>query len=224
MTLVPQPSTRRDGGNGGGRSKLTVIVADDHPLVREALLRTLSEDGRFEVVGQAVDGRDAVALAEELAPDLAVLDVRMPVLDGLQAMEAIADHVPRTRVVLLSAFDDIVVKRSAMASGAAGYLTKDTERDVICDALARVGRGERITGADGRDEAEPSSAQTPELGLRERNVMLLYSQEWSDKMIGMLLGIPVDEVGWYMQRAVTKLGAYDRASAVDAARALGLLP
>ncbi|HWK30402.1 MAG TPA: response regulator transcription factor [Solirubrobacter sp.] len=123
----------------------SVLVADDHPLTREGLVRALRDDGRFTVVAEAADGRDAVALAQELTPDLAVLDARMPQLDGIQAMQAITRTAPGTRVVMLSAFDDRIVVRAALASGASGYLTKDADRATICDALARVAAGEIVT-------------------------------------------------------------------------------
>lgn len=89
--------------------------------MRDGLVRALLADGRFEVVGQA-DGRDAVALAEEFVPDLAVLDVRMPILDGVRALAEIVEHVPQTHVVLLSAFRDDAVIHGAVAAGAAGAI------------------------------------------------------------------------------------------------------
>jgi two-component system nitrate/nitrite response regulator NarL len=227
-TLIDDPAAQRGITAHRRRAPsappLTVIVADDHPLVRNALLRTLTEDGRFDVLGQAADGRDAVALAEELAPDLAVLDVRMPVLDGLQALEAITEHVPRTRVILLSAFDDEIVRAAALAAGAAGYLTKDTERDVICDRLARAARGETVVDQHGSGAAARPDGEPPELTARERNVLLLVSQEWNHNIIAMLLGIPVAEVDRHTAEAVDKLEAADAEDAVDVARAWGLLP
>lgn len=107
-------------------------------------MRTLREDGRFAVVGEAADGREATVLAEDLAPDLAVLDVRMPVLAGLQATK-VTDRAPRTRVVLLSACDDDVVIRNAMAAGPAAYLTKDAERGEPRSCTGAHGRHRRAT-------------------------------------------------------------------------------
>jgi DNA-binding NarL/FixJ family response regulator len=220
-TLAPEAALQRNSGDPP-TSRLRVLVADDHPLVLDGLVRALRVDVRFEVVGQAADGRDAVTLAEELAPDLAVLDVRMPILDGVRALEQIAEHVPRTRVVLLSAFDDDVVIRSAMAAGAAGYLIKDTDRVAICDALARAGAGETVGPVP--EHERPRAPAPPELTLRERNVLLLARDDWDDDMIAMLLDIEPGDVDWYIDCVAAKLGAEDRAGTIHAARAWGLLP
>ncbi|WP_187368808.1 response regulator [Baekduia soli] len=131
-------------------STIRVLIADDHPLVRVGLRRALADDGRFAVVGEAGDGRQAVVLAERLAPDLCVFDVRMPGVDGIEAMTDVVRARPEARVVLLSAFDDDVVIGTARSKGAVGYLTKDTERDLLCDALARAAAGEAVfAGPDG---------------------------------------------------------------------------
>jgi two-component system nitrate/nitrite response regulator NarL len=122
-------------------SSIRVLVADDHPLIREGLVRALRGDSRFDVVGEASDGWAAVALAGELVPDCAVLDVRMPRIDGLEAMVRILERDPGIRVVLLSAFSDELVIRSAVRAGAAAYLTKDTDRAAICEAIARAAGG-----------------------------------------------------------------------------------
>lgn len=221
--ITPAPeAAQRNGGDPPPR--LRVLVADDHPLVLDGLVRALRNDGRFDVVGRAADGRDAVTLAEELAPDLAVLDVRMPILDGVRALEQISEHVPRTRVVLLSAFDDDVVVRSAMAAGAAGYLIKDTDRVEICDALARAGAGETVGPVADPVHERPRAPAPPELTLRERNVLLLARDEWDNDMIAMLLDIAPGDVDWYLDRVAAKVGAEDRAGTIHAARAWGLLP
>ncbi|WP_169542083.1 response regulator [Solirubrobacter soli] len=117
---------------------IRILVADDHPLVRDGLVRALRADGRFDVIGEASDGWAAVALAKELVPDCAVLDVRMPRIDGLEAMVRIRERDPGVRVVLLSAFSDELVIRSAVRAGAAAYLTKDTDRAAICEAIAQA--------------------------------------------------------------------------------------
>jgi len=124
-------------------ASIRVLVADDHPLIRDGLVRALRADGRFDVVGEAADGWAAIALAEELIPECAVLDVRMPRIDGLEAMVRILEHDPGIRVVLLSAFSDELVIRSAVRAGAAAYLTKDTDRAAICEAIAQAVNGRR---------------------------------------------------------------------------------
>ena len=199
---------------------IRVLIADDHPLVRDGLVRALTDDGRFAVVGEADDGHRAVALAEQLTPDLTVLDVRMRGLDGIQAMTEITEQRPDARVVLLSAFDDEVVVKTALAKGAAGYLTKETDRDVLCDALARAAAGDIVVPANPAHES-PRAPAPPELTLRERNVLLLIHDGLHDNMVAYALDIEPEDVGWYIDRVVAKLGAEDRAGAIAAAHAWG---
>ena len=122
---------------------IRVLIADDHPLVRDGLVRALADDGRFAVVGEADDGHRAVTMAEQLTPDLIVLDVRMRGLDGIQAMTEITQQRPDARVVLLSAFDDEVVVKTALTKGAAGYLTK-TAIATCCATPWRAQRAENV--------------------------------------------------------------------------------
>lgn len=221
-TFASEATLRRDGGEQP-TGRLRVLVADDHPLVRDGLLRALLADGRFEVVGQAADGRDAVALAEEFAPDLAVLDVRMPILDGVRALAEIVEHVPQTHVVLLSAFRDDAVIHGAMAAGAAGYLMKDIDRVAICDALARVAAGQTVLPTvDPEDEGARVPAPA-ELTSRERNVLVLIRDGWQDAMIAVLLDIEPWDVDRYVDGIIAKLGALDRAGAIQVAVVWGLL-
>jgi DNA-binding NarL/FixJ family response regulator len=226
--LDPHSLTATAPNDGKPRHRLPttrtirVLVADDHPLVRDGLVRALTDDGRFAVVGEANDGHQAVTLAEQLRPDLIVLDVRMPGLDGIQAMTEITQQHPDARVVLLSAFDDEVVVKTALAKGAAGYLTKDTDRDVLCDALARAAAGDIVVPANPGHEL-PRAPAPPELTPRERNVLLLIHDGLHDNMIAYALNIEPEDVGWYIDRVVAKLGAEDRAGAIAAARAWGLI-
>ncbi len=218
-TVPADGRTRRGPAMTG---TIRVLIADDHPLVRDGLVRALTDDGRFAVVGEADDGHRAVTMAEQLTPDLIVLDVRMRGLDGIQAMTEITQQRPDARVVLLSAFDDEVVVKTALAKGAAGYLTKDSDRDVLCDALARAAGGDIVVPANPGHEA-PRAPAPPELTLRERNVLLLIHDGLHDNMVAYALDIEPEDVGWYIDRVVAKLGAEDRAGAIAAARAWGLI-
>lgn len=190
----------------------------------DGLVRALRADGRFDVVGQATDGAAAVALVEQLHPDLALLDVRMPILDGIRALAPIAERAPSTRVVLLSAFDDDVVTESALASGAAGYLLKDTDRGAICDALARAGAGEVLRRPSDMDHQHPCAPAPPDLTPRERDALRLAHGGWNQATIALHLDIEPEDVDSYLNRVAAKLGADDRAGAIEAARAWGLIP
>jgi len=120
-----------------------VVIADDHPLVRDGLVRAISVNLALEVVGEAADGVEALALIEELLPDVALLDVRMPRLDGIDVCESITRRVPplATRVVLLSAYLEPSLLWRAAVAGASGYLSKEASRTDICDALVDVSLG-----------------------------------------------------------------------------------
>ena len=219
-TQSPAPTTT-DAAAAPARTRVRVLVADDHPLVRDGLVRALELDRRFEVIAEAGDGRDAVALDAALAPDVAVLDVRMPGLDGIRAMQAILEQHPATKVVLLSAFTDDAVVRTALAAGAAGYLAKGTDRQALCDALALAAGGQTVRPLLAPAERAP---EPPSLTEREVNLLTLAHAGHSDPMIAYILGMEPDDVPWAVDRIVAKLGAEDRVDAYELARAWGLLP
>ena len=119
---------------------MRVLIAEEHPLYREGVVRAIKERPELELVGEAADGGQALALIKELQPDVAVLDVKMPELDGLQVANAVARDSLRTRVLMLSAFLDRQIVFQAVAGGAAGYLSKDANRLEITDAILAVHR------------------------------------------------------------------------------------
>ena len=124
-------------------SCVRVVFADDHPLFRDGLARAISSHLALELVGEATEGHTAMALIEELEPDVALLDVKMPLLDGIEVCARVTRRVPplNTRVVLLSAYLDPSLVWTAACAGAAGYLSKEASRIDICDALVDVARG-----------------------------------------------------------------------------------
>ena len=125
-------------------SSIRVVLADNHPLFRDGLSRAISSHIGLDLVGEAADGADALALIEELEPDVALLDVKMPALDGIEVCSGLQRRDPPlgTRVVLLSAYLDPALVFRAVCAGAAGYLSKEESRVEICDALIGVARGE----------------------------------------------------------------------------------
>lgn len=141
--MTPAPAAHERSVPARGRQRpLTVVVADDHPLYRDGMVRAIGLSLQLELVGEAEDGATALALVEEHAPDVALLDVRLPDMDGIALCERIASRPDAaTRVLLLSAFLDPALVGRAVRAGAAGYLGKDSSREDICEALARVGVG-----------------------------------------------------------------------------------
>src|SRR5918992_390430 len=122
-------------------ARIRVFVADDHPLFREGVVRAIKERPELELVGECGDGRDALAQIQELQPDVALLDVRLPSLGGIQVITALSDAESPTRVLVLSAFNDSPLVYDAIAAGARGYVTKDADRQTICNAITAVARG-----------------------------------------------------------------------------------
>jgi two-component system nitrate/nitrite response regulator NarL len=129
-----------DGGGLEPEPRLRVLVADDHPVFRQGIVRALNRTGEVDVVAEAADGRAALALIREHEPDVAVLDLRMPHLDGIEVVRTLAAAGPDVATLLLSAFTDPALVADATAAGAAGYLGKDAERDDICRAVVAAGR------------------------------------------------------------------------------------
>src|SRR4051812_16162612 len=125
-------------------ARVQVVVADDHPLFRDGIERAVRERPDLELVGAAADGREALALIRELAPRVAVLDLRLPELDGLQVLNAVTRDGLPTRVLILSASGDAELVYRAVQGGAAGYFRKESDRQAILDAIAAVARGETV--------------------------------------------------------------------------------
>ena len=121
-----------------------MLIADDHPIFRSGLAYEIGRREGLELVGQAADGLEALALARELAPDVVVLDVRMPRLDGVRAIEALAAAGVRSRVLVLSAFRDRQAVHEAVRAGAKGYLHKDADREDVCDAIEAIAAGQTV--------------------------------------------------------------------------------
>lgn len=208
--------------------RVRVIVADDHPLFREGLVRALSGSGLVEVVGEAEDGLSALALIKEHQPQVALLDHQMPGMDGAQVAAAVLrDELP-TRVLLVSANSDAAIVYHALQQGAAGYLPKESSRSEIVNAVLDCARGRDVVApelASGlaveiRRRAEPSG---PTLSAREREVLSRIAEGASIPMIAKDLFLAPSTVKTHVQRLYEKLGVGDRAAAVAEAMRRGLL-
>jgi two-component system nitrate/nitrite response regulator NarL len=207
---------------------LRVYVADDHPVYRDGIARAVAERPGRELVGLGADGRQAVADLRRLVPDVAVLDVRMPGLSGIEVAAELRRESLATKVLLLSALADEDLVYSGVVEGAAGYLVKDAERDEICAAIEAIGRGDAVLGAQAQTalaqqlrsrDGEPRSA----LSDREREILQLTAEGLSAPGIGQRLHLSPATVKTHLQSAYEKLGVSDRAAAVATALRLGLL-
>lgn len=207
----------------------TLVIADDHPLYRAGLVDAITEDPELDLLAACTGGREAVERILELEPEVALLDLRMRDLDGIAVLEEIAKAGCATRVVFLSAYEDGEVVHRALSAGAIGYLSKETDRIEICEAVRAAAGGQLVTSPTlpgallqylRRASAAPPQ---PRLGEREREVMRLTAEGLSGPEIAAELGIGATTVKTHLQRVYRKLDVADRAAMVAKALRLGLL-
>jgi two-component system nitrate/nitrite response regulator NarL len=208
--------------------RVRVYVADDHPVFRDGIAGAIARRPEFELVGSSCDGRDALREIGEQRPDVVVLDVRMPGLGGLEVLGALERDGVGARVLLLSAFTESEVVYAAVAAGAAGYLTKSSTRERICDAIAAVARGETVladevqAGIAGAIRVRERGAR-PVLSAREQEILTLIAGGDGTPAIGRTLHLSQSTVKTHMAHLYEKLGVSDRAAAVAVGMRLGLL-
>jgi len=203
-------------------------VADDHPLFRRALVQTIRDQPEFELVGQASDGGHAMELIRELSPNVAVLDIGMPVLDGLQVVNAVCRDELSTRVILLSAYVDGSVAFDAVAVGASAYLSKSVDPQFLTDTIRAVSRGETVFGSDIQAslaaEIRLRGSQTrPALSKRELEILVHVADGRSAPQIAAVLFLSTATIKSHLQGLYEKLGVADRAAAVAEGMRRGLL-
>jgi len=198
---------------------IRVLIADDHPLVRQGLRSYLDTIDDIDVVGEAVDGDQAVALATDLEPDVVVMDLAMPNVDGIEATRRITQANASIRVIALTSFatDDKVFP--AIQAGAAGYLLKETEPSELAEAIRKVHRGEPILHPSVAARlmrevaaAEPRAHRT-DLTARELEVLRLIAAGRSNKEIARDLSVAEKTVKTHVSNVLSKLGVADRTQA-----------
>jgi len=198
----------------------SVLIADDHTLVRQGIRALLERAGDLQVVGEASDGFEALALVQSLRPDVLVLDVGMPRLNGSQTLERMRQSTPATQVVMLSMYSDEALVRQALRSGARGYLLKNSIKEELILAVRAAARGEvylspAVSGvlADGFLHQAPSGPLDA-LTAREREVMKLIAEGQTNAGIARLLHISVKTVEKHRANLMAKLGVHDTAALV----------
>lgn len=205
-----------------------VVVGDDHPLFREGVVRALTASGQITVVAEAENGTGALELIREHRPDVALVDYRMPELDGTQVAAAVRrDELP-TRVLLLSAHDDAAIVYRALEEGAAGFLSKESTRTELVGAVLDCARGRDVVAAsltaglagEIRKRAQPAG---PSLSTREREVLRMIAAGQTVPAIARALFLAPSTVKTHVQRLYEKLSVGDRAAAVAEAMRRGLL-
>lgn len=210
-------------------SKCTgVLIADNHPVYRDGLVRAVEAQPGLRLLGEAEDGREALERVSELRPDVAVVDMRMPELDGLQVLSAVGRDFAETRVLILSAYLDGGVAYLALADGAAGCISKDSSREAICDAIATVARGGIALCSEveidlASEIRKRGRAERALLTERELQVLRLVAEGESAAEIGGHLYLSPTTVKSHLRNLYAKLEVSDRAAAVAAAMRTGLI-
>jgi two-component system nitrate/nitrite response regulator NarL len=214
---------------GMRQTRVSVVVADDHPLFREGIERAVRERPELELVGAAADGREALELVRELGPMVAVIDLRLPGLDGLQVLNAITRDGLPTRVLILSASGDAELVYRAVQGGAAGYFRKEADRHTILDAISAVARGGTVVdpelqaGVFDQIRMRGTDEDRPILTAREQEVLSLMAEGLSGPQIADRLIVALPTVKTHQARLYEKLGVSERAAAVAEAMRRGLL-
>jgi DNA-binding NarL/FixJ family response regulator len=214
--------------------RITVLLAEDHEIVREGLRALLQAEGDLEVVGEAQTGRQAVELARRLRPAVVVMDIAMPLLNGLEATRQILKAVPATRVLILSAHGDDAYVERAIARGAAGYLIKQVSAHVLARAIREAHRGNtffsptvarRLRQLDGRssERAGRPRPRNVRLTSRETEVLQLIAEGQANKQAAAELGISIKTVEKHRAALMRKLNIHDTAGLTRQAIAAGII-
>jgi DNA-binding NarL/FixJ family response regulator len=193
--------------------EITCLIVDDHEVVREGLRLSLSRASHIRVVGEASDGETAVALAERRRPDVVVMDIRMPGMDGLDATRLLRERAPDVPVILFTAYSDRPLLSRGLESGAKGYVLKEASHDTLLKAIEKVASGETFVDPAlmpsflGKD-------QTDMLTAREREILQLLADGMSNADVAQKLFISQETVKSHVRHILTKLEADTRTQAV----------
>ena len=217
---------------------ITVLLAEDHLVVREGFRKMLELEDGCNVVGEAQDGREAVALAKKLRPDVVLMDIAMPLLNGMEAARQILKANPRIRVLMLSAHSDDAYVQTAIEAGAAGFLLKQTSSHDVCRAIREVHQGKSffspsiarhfnrvnpaLPDAGGRPAAKLNT-KTAQLTSREMEVLQLIAEGKANKETALELGIGIKTVEKHREHLMQKLDIHDTAGLTRYAIGAGII-
>ena len=199
-----------------GNKNIRVLLADDHAVLRKGLSALMTEYGGIEVVGEAENGVEAVKLAVRLKPDVVVMDLMMPVMDGLAATLKILEQMPEANIMVLTTFGEAEAIRTALKSGAKGAVTKDLDPDELVAAVRAVARGERFVShsLEGLMEADDGFGK---LTARQREILVDITQGLTNNDISVKYGIAMPTVKEHIRLLFEKLGVANRAAAASLA-------
>lgn len=207
-----------------------ILVADDHLIIRQGLRLILETEDDFDIVGEASDGAEALSLCEKLKPDIVLMDLRMPNMDGLTAIEKLRIDQPNIAVVILTTFNEDELMFRGLRAGARGYLLKDTDRATLFNTIRAAARGETLLKPEIMERvltqvnsSKPDASERASLTDRELEVLAAVSRGERSKEIASHLGISERTIKAHLASIYSKLGVDSRAAAIAVAAQMGLL-
>jgi DNA-binding NarL/FixJ family response regulator len=214
--------------------RITVLLAEDHMIVREGFRKMLELEDDFDIIGEAQDGRQAVALVKKFHPEVVLMDIAMPLLNGLEATRQVLKAVPTTKIIMLSAHSDDAYVKNAADSGALGFLLKQTSAHDVCRAIREVQSGKTFFSpavSRRQDRINPPSLnragalkkKTIELTSREMEVLQLIAEGKANKETASELGIGVKTVEKHREHLMDKLDIHDTAGLTRYAISAGII-
>ncbi len=210
---------------------MRILLVDDHPLFRQGLRSLLDTLPDLEVVGEARTGEQALVLAQTVQPDLVIMDIQMPEMNGIDATRRVSHLMPHLAILIVTMFEDDASLFAAMRAGARGYVLKDAEPDDMLRAIAAVGQGEaifspaiaaRVLSMFSSPVEAPAKELFPTLTERERQILRQLAHSATNAEIAQSLGVSAKTVANYVSTILSKLQVVDRAQAILRAREAGL--
>jgi DNA-binding NarL/FixJ family response regulator len=214
--------------------RITVLLAEDHTIVREGFRKMLEFEDDIEVIGEAQNGRQAVVMAKKLCPDVVLMDIAMPLLNGLEATRQVLKALPATKVLILSAHSDDAYVKNATESGAMGFLLKQNSSHVVCEAIRQVQKGKMFYGptvarrlnrlkSQSSDRAGGFKKKTAQLTSREMEILQLIAEGKANKETASELGIGIKTVEKHREHVMQKLDIHDTAGLTRYAISSGII-
>ena len=214
--------------------QITILLAEDHTVVREGFRKMLELEEDLQIVGEAQDGRQAVTLAKKLRPAVVLMDIAMPLLNGLEATRQVLKEFPATKVLMLSAHSDDAYVSSATESGAVGFLLKQTSAHVVCEAIREVQKGKTFFSPSISRQLNRLNPKSPDrngrpnkkvarLTSREIEVLQLIAEGKANKETAIELGISIKTVEKHREKVMAKLDVHDTAGLTRYAISAGII-
>jgi DNA-binding NarL/FixJ family response regulator len=210
--------------------KIRILIADDHRFFRSGVRTALGGEPDFDIIDEASNGDEALSMALALKPDVILMDLQMPGINGIEATRRIIRELPKTGIIIVTMFEDTDSVISAMRAGARGYVLKDAEDDEIARSIRAASKGEALFGPQIArrlmsyisDVSAPTAHLFPELTDREREILALIAQDKANQAIADEIGVSLKTVRNHVSSILTKLQVTDRHEAMQRARSAGM--